>query len=98
MDCNDSYVLDFLLYSSVYRPFRHTATILSFRVNKSLCIFADKIDRELQVVTRQLKTENERKASRGRNAEKKRMLEQRSKTLTRKKDDLHEYMKDFFDG
>ncbi|KAI7852506.1 hypothetical protein BDC45DRAFT_485358 [Circinella umbellata] len=84
--------------SSVYRPFRHTATILSFRVNKSLCTFADKIDSELQVVNRQLKIENERKASRGRNAEKKRMLEQRAKTLTRKKDDLHEYMKDFFDG
>ncbi|KAI9259399.1 hypothetical protein BDA99DRAFT_560837 [Phascolomyces articulosus] len=83
---------------SVYRPFRHTATILTFRVVKSLCTFADKVNKELQVVTQQLKTENERQTNRARNTQKKRMLEQRSQTLNRKKTNLEEYLNDFFEG
>ncbi|KAI8144507.1 hypothetical protein BJV82DRAFT_667711 [Fennellomyces sp. T-0311] len=83
--------------SSVYRPFRHTATILTFRIMKSLCVFADKITREFDVVSRQLKTETERK-SRTRNTEKKRILEQRSRALERKQSDLHEFLAEFFDG
>lgn len=69
---------------------------MAFKLLSSLCTFANKIDNELEITTRQLTTE-ERRGQRARNAEKKRLLEQRRRTLKRKQENLKEYLGEFFD-
>lgn len=68
---------------------------MAFKVTGSLCTFANKIDSELEITNRQLTTE-ERRGARARNAEKKRLLEQRGRTLKRKQENLKEYLAEFF--
>lgn len=91
-----SFIQHGLWSSSTYRPFRHTATILTFRVLDCLAIFADKVTNELEVVQRQLRNESTR-SGRARNAEKKRLMTQRATTLERKQEELNEFIDDFFE-
>ncbi|KAI9318440.1 hypothetical protein BX666DRAFT_2025903 [Dichotomocladium elegans] len=86
-----------VMSSSVYRPFRHTATILTFKIMESLCSFANKINSTLFVTQRQLATE-EAKSNRARNQEKKRILRQRAQNAERKKTELDGCISEFFEG
>ncbi|KAF7728526.1 hypothetical protein EC973_005930 [Apophysomyces ossiformis] len=83
--------------SCLYRPFRHTSSIIALKIMSSLCIIAEKVKDELSIATRQLATEK-RKTGRSKNASKLRLLQQRTNTLQRKRQDLDEFLKDFFDS
>ncbi|KAG0166341.1 hypothetical protein DFQ28_010664 [Apophysomyces sp. BC1034] len=83
--------------SCLYRPFRHTSTIIALKIMSALCIVAEKARDELSIVTRQLATEK-RKTGRAKNASKLRLLQQRSTTLQRKRKDLDEFLNDFFES
>ncbi|KAI8097408.1 uncharacterized protein BX664DRAFT_326308 [Halteromyces radiatus] len=79
--------------SSVYRPFRHTSTIIALKVTGRLCVLADKTQTDLVKATRQANAERKKG---GRNTNRLNILKRRSDLLTQKGKDLDEYVNDFF--
>ncbi|KAI7868566.1 hypothetical protein BDF14DRAFT_1791670 [Spinellus fusiger] len=83
--------------SSVYRPFRHTATLIAFKITSALSAIAEKVSDEFNIASRQLKTET-RKADRAKNATKLKQLRQRADRLEKRRKHLEEYLHDFFES
>ncbi|SAM01629.1 hypothetical protein [Absidia glauca] len=68
--------------SSAYRPFRHTSTLIAFKVTETLCTLADTTVSEITTHTRQKKITK--------------VVSQRINRLEKKLTDLNEYISDFF--
>ncbi|KAI9250834.1 hypothetical protein EDC94DRAFT_310101 [Helicostylum pulchrum] len=81
--------------SSVYRPFRHTATLVGLKIISALCDVGEKLRDELAVANRQLNNEK-KKADKSNN--KLRGLKQKSTTAQTKCKDLEEFLTEFFNG
>lgn len=81
--------------SSTYRPFRHTATLVSLRIISQLCTVAEKAQETLNNAKRQLTAETKKK-----NPTKNRItgLKKTCVAEDRKCKDLQEYLKEFFDN
>ncbi|KAL0091767.1 hypothetical protein J3Q64DRAFT_1875147 [Phycomyces blakesleeanus] len=84
--------------SSVYRPFRHTATLIAFKITSALATISEKLKDELSIVTRQLRTESAKPTNRARPSAKIKQLQQRSEKLETRRKDLEEYLNDFFES
>jgi hypothetical protein len=72
----------FFSHSSAYRPFRHTSTLIAFKVTETLCMLADTTVSEITTHTRQKKITK--------------VVSQRINRLEKKLTDLNEYISDFF--
>ncbi|KAI8068989.1 hypothetical protein BDF21DRAFT_465946 [Thamnidium elegans] len=81
---------------SVYRPFRHTATLVGLKIISALCDVGEKLRDELAVANRQLNAEK-KKADKSNNS-KLRGLKQKSTTAQTKCKDLEEFLTEFFNG
>ncbi|CAO0794439.1 unnamed protein product [Mucor circinelloides] len=81
--------------SSTYRPFRHTATLVSLRIMNQLCTIAEKAQETLTNAKRQLTAETKKKKP-----TKSRIttLKQTCVAEDRKCKDLQEYLTEFFDN
>ncbi|ORZ25973.1 hypothetical protein BCR42DRAFT_401343 [Absidia repens] len=75
--------------SSVYRPFRHTATLIALKVTGELCVLASKLYKELNTLKRQL-TANRKKGDRNN------VIKKRVDQLKPKQKDLDDIIHDFF--
>ncbi|ORX46099.1 STAG-domain-containing protein [Hesseltinella vesiculosa] len=93
MDTLQSWLI--IMSSSVYRPFRHTSTLIALKVTSSLCTLADNMKKELDTTTRQFRAE-EKKRGAARNASKIQILRRRLEVLTQKHGNLSDYIEDFF--
>ena len=81
--------------SSTYRPFRHTATLVSLKIINQLCTVAETAQETLNNAKRQLTAENKKsKPTKSRIT----VLKQTCVTEDRKCKDLQEYLKEFFDN
>ncbi|KAI9025109.1 hypothetical protein CLU79DRAFT_834226 [Phycomyces nitens] len=83
---------------SVYRPFRHTATLIAFKITSALATISEKLKDELSIVTRQLRTESAKPTNRARPSAKIKQLQQRSEKIEKRRKDLEEYLNDFFES
>ncbi|KND00360.1 uncharacterized protein SPPG_04684 [Spizellomyces punctatus DAOM BR117] len=83
--------------SSVFRPFRHTATTVALVLLTGLCDIAKQVHNEWTTANRQLSTE-QKKSSSGRKNQKVQQLEQRVEALHDKKVKLETQMNDLFDS
>ncbi|CAG8501138.1 5108_t:CDS:10 [Ambispora gerdemannii] len=81
--------------SSVFRPFRHTATTITHAIVSSLCDAAQEALTELNIAHRQLNAEQ--KKSRGTRNARYSSLEAKTTELNDKKEHLHSYLNEFFD-
>ncbi|KAI8880316.1 hypothetical protein K501DRAFT_225100 [Backusella circina FSU 941] len=81
--------------SSVYRPFRHTATIIALRIMTSLCIVADRTRVEITNNTRQSNTAKKHPDTQ---KNKQTLLKATAATLVRKRKDLDLYLTEFFEN
>ncbi|CEP10437.1 hypothetical protein [Parasitella parasitica] len=84
-----------IMSSSTYRPFRHTATLVSLRIINQLCTVAETAQETLNNAKRQLTAETKKKKP-----TKTRIttLKQTCVTEDRKCKDLQEYLTEFFDN
>ncbi|CAO3594643.1 unnamed protein product [Absidia cylindrospora] len=74
--------------SSVYRPFRHTATLIALKVTGGLCVLASNLCKELNTLKRQL-TANRKK-------DRNNVIKKRVDQLKPKQKDLDDIIHDFF--
>ncbi|KAI8067787.1 STAG domain-containing protein [Gongronella butleri] len=81
--------------SSVYRPFRHTSTVIALKIMTSLCQLADNVHKELSTMTRQFRAE-ENKRGGARNSNKLQLLRKRLQAVSQKQHALVEHIQDFF--
>lgn len=81
--------------SSVYRPFRHTATLIALKIISQLCVIAEKSRDELAIANRQMNAEKRKKTP---NTERMRGLKQKCTTVERKCKDLEEFLTEFFNS
>ena len=86
--------------SSVFRPFRHTATTIALALMTVLCETAQEIQSEFNIARRQLITEqNKNKGARNtRNKDRINSLQTQTKELEDKKNQLDNFLGAFFDG
>ncbi|CAO3641759.1 unnamed protein product [Cunninghamella blakesleeana] len=77
--------------SSVYRPFRHTATLIALKITSSLCVVANETKASLKTTTRQRNTGSKRGGKTREN-----ISTTRQRQLTKRLKDLDEYINDFF--
>lgn len=84
-------------YSSIYRPFRHTATLVGLKVISALCDIGENLRDELATANRQLNTEK-KKPGNAKNREKLRTMTQKSTTAQTKCNDLEEFLAEFFNS
>ena len=89
-----------LVSSSVFRPFRHTATTIALALMTVLCETAQEIQSEFNIARRQLITEqNKNKGARNtRNKDRINSLQTQTKELEDKKTQLDNFLGAFFDG
>ncbi|KAI8387466.1 hypothetical protein BD560DRAFT_382586 [Blakeslea trispora] len=80
--------------SSVYRPFRHTATIVGLQIIGQLCVVGEKERNSLSVASRQMSAEKKKK-SQTKNLT---LLQQNYANIQSHCKDLEEYLKEFFEG
>lgn len=85
------------LLSSTYRPFRHTATLVAFRIITSLCTLGKDMKEEHDVVLRQFNAEK-KKGSNSRNVQKSKLLGQRFTTVDNNLKTIQEYLNDYFNS
>ncbi|CAG8747400.1 3449_t:CDS:2, partial [Funneliformis caledonium] len=88
------------LFSSAFRPFRHTAAAIALYLLSCLCEVAQEVRNELNIATRQLTSEQiKNKNSRNlRNQDRMSSLRSKTAELTEKKQQLESYFNDFFNG
>lgn len=84
-------------FSSIYRPFRHTATLVGLKIISALCDVGENLRDELAITNRQLNAEK-KKAENARSREKLRALKQKSTTAQTKCKDLEEFLTEFFNS
>lgn len=82
--------------SSVFRPFRHTATAAALVLLTGLCDIGKQVHNEWTTANRQLGTE-QKKGALSRKTQKQQHLEQRVENLHDKRVKLEAYMNDLFD-
>ncbi|OBZ86050.1 Cohesin subunit SA-1 [Choanephora cucurbitarum] len=80
--------------SSVYRPFRHTATLVGLKIIGQLCVIGEKERNNLSVASRQMNAEKKKK-SQTKNLN---LLQQNYVAIQSRCKDLEEYLKEFFEG
>ncbi|CAO3637260.1 unnamed protein product [Cunninghamella echinulata] len=80
--------------SSVYRPFRHTATLIALKITSSICVIADKTYAELSTATRQSNVGRGKRGGKSRVG----LSNQRRAILVKRQKDLDEYVDDFFES
>jgi hypothetical protein len=83
------------LYSSTYRPFRHTATLVALKIINQLCTVAEKTRVELNNATRQINAEKTKKIK---NNDRIRTLKRTHTTAQSRCKDLEEYLTEFFES
>lgn len=82
--------------SSVFRPFRHTATAVALVLLTGLCDIGKQVHNEWTTANRQLGTE-QKKGTQARKTQKQQQLERRVESLHDKRVKLEAYMNDLFD-
>ena|SRR5947209_2612423 len=89
-----------IIFSSAFRPFRHTATAVALFLLSCLCEVAQEVRNELNIATRQLTSEQIKNKNSKNLRNQDRMSSLRAKTagLTDKKQQLETYFNDFFNG
>jgi cohesin complex subunit SA-1/2 len=83
--------------SSVLRSFRHTATAIALETQSALCEIAASTDAELEMIQRQRQGER-RKKGRSVTSGREKDLEKKAKEINVKRNQITEYIKEFFDG
>ncbi|KAG9307285.1 hypothetical protein G9A89_017113 [Geosiphon pyriformis] len=83
--------------SSVFRPFRHTATTITHAIVTQLCDVAQEIHSEINVANRQINSEQKSKGSRNAKKERLSSLQAKIGELTAKKQILNAYIQEYFD-
>lgn len=86
-----------MVFSSIYRPFRHTATLVGLNIISALCDVGESLRDELAIANRQLKAEK-KKAANARNREKLGITTQKSTAAKTKCKDLEEFLTEFFNS
>ncbi|KAI8059065.1 uncharacterized protein B0P05DRAFT_558941 [Gilbertella persicaria] len=81
--------------SSVYRPFRHTATLVGLKTINQLCVVGEKERNELSIVSRQMSAEKKKKSQ---SKDKVTLLHQKYTAIQGRCKDLEEYLAEFFEG
>jgi cohesin complex subunit SA-1/2 len=79
--------------SSLFRPFRHTATAISFAITGQLCAIAQQLAEEREIVSKQ-KQANTKKRGRGKSGE----SNDRAGELQSKTEKIETYLTEFFEG
>ena len=80
--------------TSPLRSFRHTATVVALNVETALCEVAASVEKEKEMIIRQLEGERKKK----RNTERVKELDMKATEVNERRTKLKEYLKEFFDG
>jgi cohesin complex subunit SA-1/2 len=83
--------------SAQLRSFRHTATVVALEVESALALVAVDVDKESETVGRQREGEKKRKGK-GAGGGRDKDLEKKAAEIKERRDQLMEYLQEFFDG
>ncbi|KAG2212709.1 hypothetical protein INT47_000686, partial [Mucor saturninus] len=83
--------------SSIYRPFRHTATLVGLKIISALCDVGESLRDDLAIAARQLRAEK-KKTEKSRSRQKLNVMEQKSATTQTKCNDTEEFLAEFFNS